>query len=509
MRHSTHIPFLALLLLFLPTVSGFAAERNILVIVTDDQSKTLGCYGDRLAKTPALDQLAKESTVFNNAHATTASCSASRSVILTGTYNHANGQYGHTHHYHKFTTFHDLVGLSLPRALTRSGYRTARIGKYHVAPEEVYRFEQTIPSDQQRNVVDMANQCEAFIKADDDRPFFLYFATVDPHRGGGVDETSNDRFKANLFGNRPGHAEYPGVDEVFYDADDVESLPFLPNTEEARKELAQYYQSVARIDQGVARLIEILKQAGLYDKTLILFTADHGAAFAGAKTTVYEGGLRVPFVVFDPYGERKQVYSDALVNHADIAPSVLDFAGALDSDLNRPKVWMDPDEYWEGKPYAMAENRDGGLAFDRYHGTSWYPLLGKEGTGGRDMTFASHTFHEITMYYPMRVVKDHDYKLIWNLAHDLPYPFASDLWASSTWQAQLALGDSASYGPWTVEGYQYRPEFELFHIKSDPWESENLAGDPRYNAVLNAYREKLKAFQKETDDPWILKWEYE
>ena len=121
--------------------SSHAAERNIIVFVTDDESPTLGCYGDSVAVTPAIDALADDGVVFDNAYATTASCSASRSVILSGLHNHANGQYGHQHDFHKFSSWYDVVSLSLPRALTRAGYRTIRIGKYHVAPEEVYHFE--------------------------------------------------------------------------------------------------------------------------------------------------------------------------------------------------------------------------------------------------------------------------------------------------------------------------------------------------------------------------------
>ncbi|NBS32835.1 MAG: heparan N-sulfatase, partial [Planctomycetia bacterium] len=73
--------------------SAFAAERNIVVFITDDESPTLGCYGDPVAVTPAIDALATDGMVFENAFATTASCSASRSVILSGLHNHANGQY--------------------------------------------------------------------------------------------------------------------------------------------------------------------------------------------------------------------------------------------------------------------------------------------------------------------------------------------------------------------------------------------------------------------------------
>ena len=491
-------------------VLNAAPERNILLIVTDDQSKTLGAYGDPIAATPALDKLAQESTLFTNAYATTASCSASRSVILTGTYNHANGQFGHAHHFHKFTTLQDLVSLSLPNSLRRMGYRTARVGKYHVAPESVYRFDEVIPeSFPGRNNIAMAEACAEFLAADDDRPFFLYFATHDPHRGGARDDASGDALPANLFGNLPERGSYTGVDEVFYDPADIVVPPFLPDTLETRKELAQYYQSVARVDQGVARLLELLKENGLFEKTLIVFTADHGMAFAGAKTTTYEAGLRVPFLVFNPYGEREQVFNDALINHADIAPSLIDFAGGLDANLNRPTTWQRPAAYWAQFPEQALENRNAGLSFDRYHGTSWLGLLDDESTGGRDVTYASHTFHEIQMYYPMRVVRDRQYKLIWNIAYHQPYPFASDLWISSAWQAQYQQGGDTLYGLKTVDAYVNRPAFELYDLQADPWEGTNLAGDPNYADVLATYQEKLKDFQTATDDPWVLKWSYE
>ena len=89
-----------------------AAERNIIFFVTDDEGQTLGCYGDPVAVTTNIDALAKDGTLFRYAYATTASCSASRSVIMSGLHNHMNGQYGHQHHYHKFASFHDVVSLA-------------------------------------------------------------------------------------------------------------------------------------------------------------------------------------------------------------------------------------------------------------------------------------------------------------------------------------------------------------------------------------------------------------
>ncbi len=491
-------------------LSNFAlgAEKNIIFFITDDESPTLGCYGDTAATTPHVDSLAADGMLFRNAFATTASCSASRSVVMSGLHNHKNGQYGHTHHYHKFSSYRNVVSLSLPRVLANVGYRTIQIGKYHVAPEEVFHYDTYLKGDE-RNAVAMANACEAVIKAKDDRPFFLYFATSDPHRSGGVDKHFSGKYKPNLFGNTPNKGQKPGVKEVFYKGDDVIVPPFLPDTVESRSELAQYYQSCARIDQGLGRLIEILKEAGLYDKTLIVFTSDHGMAFPGGKTTVYEGGLRVPFVVRNPYEKTRGIESEAMISHVDITPSLLDFAGGLDHKINGPEKWVNPEQYWKDKAYVAQENLDGKNKFRSYHGKSWLPVLGKTGTEGRDVIYASHTFHEIQMYYPMRVIRDRHYKLIWNIASPLPYPFASDLWAASTWQAQLAKGMDAPYGLHTVRDYIHRTPFELFAIDIDPDERTNLAKDPKYASVLKQYQAKLKAFQTEMHDPWIMKWDYE
>lgn len=485
-----------------------AAERNIIFFITDDESPTLGCYGDQVAVTPHIDALAKDGTMFRNAFATTASCSASRSVVMSGLHNHRNGQYGHQHAFHKFASWHNVVTLALPRVLQRAGYRTAQIGKYHVAPEEVYRYETYLKGDG-RNAVTMADACRDFINKDDDRPFFLYFGTSDPHRGGGKDKTAASELKPDLFGNKPNRGSHPGVEEVFFDPADVPIPPFMSDTQETREELAHYYQSCARIDQGVGRLVELLKEAGVYDKTLIVFTSDHGMAFSGGKTTVYEGGLKVPFVVRNPYNEVRGVTSDALISHIDITPSLLDFAGGLDSKTNGPKDPLNADAYWKERGENLKENRGPRGGLKSYHGRSWIDVLDDDEAEHWETIFASHTFHEIQMYYPMRVVRDKKYKLIWNIAHPLPYPFASDLWAASSFQAQFRKGMDAPYGRKTVGQYIHRPQFELYDVSKDPDEAQNLAFSTEYADVLKQYQETLKAFQKKMHDPWIMKWDYE
>ena len=497
---------LALPFLSLGLSSLDAAERNVIFIITDDESPTLGCYGDPVAKTPAIDAIAADGTVFLNAYATTASCAASRSVVMSGLHNHRNGQYGHQHAYHKFESWKTVVSLSLPRVMAGAGYRTGQIGKFHVGPEQVYRFENYLKADG-RNPVAMAETSRDFITADDEKPFFLYFATSDPHRGGGKDETSQRELKPDLFGNKPNRQSFPGVEEVFYDPANVPIPHFLTDSPETREELAQYYQSLSRVDQGVARLVEILKEADLYEKTMIVFTSDHGMAFAGGKTTVYEGGLKVPFVVRNPYEKKRGVKSEALISHIDITPSLLDFAGGLNREANRPKNFVPAKDFWKDFPEIAMDNL--GPNLNDYHCKSWLSILGDPAAEHWETLHASHTFHEIQMYYPMRVVRDQKYKLIWNIAHGLPYPFASDLWAASSFQAQFRQSLDAPYGQKSVGEYINRPAFELYDIAKDPYEANNLAGDPGFTEVLREYQEKMKAFQKEMDDPWIMKWEYE
>lgn len=448
-----------------------SAPKNVILIVTDDQGRDAGCYGNKIIKTPNLDTLAKDGTRFDYAFCTTASCSASRSVILTGLFNHANAQYGHQHSYHHFRTYKKLA--TLPTLMSDMGYRTARVGKYHVGPPEVYPFE-TVLKGNSRNPVEMANNCKEVISANSDKPFFLYYCTSDPHRGGGVIEES--KLKPNRFGNTP--KGYPGVKEVTYDPKTVIVPPFLPNTQACREELAQYYQSVSRVDQGLGRLMSILKEAKQWNNTLIIYISDHGIAMPGAKTTVYEPGLRSPCVVRNPYLKSRGNATNAMISWVDLTPTIVDFAGGLPKD-------------------------------HRFHGRSFLPVLENPQSKGWDEIFASHTFHEITMYYPMRVVRGRRYKLIWNIAHPLQFPFASDLWAAPTWQDVYKKGQNATYGKRTVKAYMSRPQFELYDLENDPDEVINLATDPRHTKVLANLKTKIKAFQTRTKDPWILKWKYE
>ena len=464
---------LSLVLLLSLSIAAVAAPRNVVLIVTDDQGQDAGCYGNPVLKTTNLDALAADGTRFKYAYCTTASCSPSRSVILTGLFSHANGQYGLEHADHHFRSFDDV--RSLPVMLSAAGYRTARVGKFHVGPESVYHFDQALPGNT-RNPVAMANQCRQLIEEKSDKPFFIYFCTGDPHR---AEVAKWLPHRPNSFGNKPPGESYLGVEPVRYKPEEVIVPPFLPDTPACRAELAQYYESVSRVDAGLGRLIEILKQAGRYDDTLIIYLSDNGIPFPGAKTSAYEPSLRLPCVVRNPNTTKRGVVSDALVSWVDIAPTILEFTGV---------------------PAPSAA---------KLHGRSFLPILDQEQPVGWDEMYASHTFHEVTMYYPMRAVRSGRYKLIWNIAYPLPFPFASDLWSSATWQDSLKRGDDFVYGKRTIKNLVQRPQFELYDLEADPGEVNNLANDPAHHETLTSLQQKLRDFQKRTGDPWELKWERE
>ncbi|MCG9793696.1 sulfatase family protein [Flavobacterium algicola] len=446
-----------------------SSKPNIILFVADDHGiDALGSYGNPVIKTPNLDKLAAEGTRFTNAYCTSASCAASRSVILSGKYGHATGSYGHVHDYHHFSTFDDVK--TLPVLLEENGYLTARIGKYHVAPEKVYHFQEELKANP-RNTYEMAEKCAAVLKSD--KPFFLYFCTDDPHREKSTDAGRWDA--PNSFGNKP--EGFPGVKTTIYNPKDVLVPSFLPDTKQSREEIAQYYQSISRIDQGFGKLMEMLKASGKDKNTIVFYISDNGMAFPGAKTTVYEPGLKLPCIIKDPFKSAKGNVNNAMISWVDLTPTILDMAGV---DAGKTK----------------------------FHGRSFNSIIDEQNPKGWDEINASHTFHEITMYYPMRVVRKGDYKLIWNIAYPLEYPFASDLWASSTWQ-QVYRDKAENYGKRKVQDYLHHPEFELFDLKNDPDETNNLATAKKYTSTLEAMKTSLKEFQKNTRDPWIIMWDHD
>lgn len=469
-------------------------RRNVLLIVADDLGFQIGAYGDAVARTPGLDRLAASGVRFTRAHCTTASCSASRSVLMTGLHNHATGHYGHAHDYHHFSTYGSVP--SLPVLLSKAGYVTCSIGKYHLAPESVYHF-QTYRNEKiqgARNSVQMAKNAVAFMEETRDEPFFLYYCSSDPHRGSGPGGFSNWNDKHDPL--------HPDCETVRFDPQAIAVPPWLPDLPEVRAELAEYYQAIQRFDQGVVQLLDYLDRSGRSQDTLVIFLTDNGPPFPGAKTNLHQPGMHLPLLVRNPLMEKQGSTCDARVSWVDIVPTILDYCQVTPEPM--PPIVPGPND--DNPEAARPRNRPTQPV--KFHGRSFLIAMTEEHPAGWETLYASHTFHEITMYYPMRVMIAGDYKLIFNIAHQLPYPFASDIQASPTWQAVLQSGRK-EYGQKTVESYLHRPRFELYNIQSDPWESRNLATDPQFSAQLNQMQMELQKWQKTTRDPWELKWEYE
>jgi N-sulfoglucosamine sulfohydrolase len=456
---------LALVLAFTLALPAAAAERkNVLLLVADDLGLQVGCYGDPVAKTPNIDALAKSGTRFTHAFASVASCSASRGTILTGMPTHQCGQFGHAHATHNFHSFRTVRGL--PALLAPAGYRSGVIAKLHVQPKEVYPFDVEVANGG-RNPVQIAAEAKKFFAECGDKPFFLLVGFTDPHRA------------AKGFAN---DGKYPAeVPAIKFDPKTVPVPYHLPDTAEVRAELAEYYQSLARLDRGVGLVLKELDDAKQIDNTLVIFLSDNGIPFPGAKTTLYDAGVHLPLVIRKP-GQKAGVACSAMANWTDIVPTALDWCGV--------------------KPAA------GGKKDAPLPGRSLLPVLEQEKPDGWEVVYGSHQFHEVTMYYPMRMVRTRTHKYILNLAHPLEFPHASDLWGSPTWQGILKRRDKMM-GQREVSAYLQRPKEELYDLSKDPNELKNVASDPASAKVLDDLRAKLADWRKKTNDPWLIKDQHE
>ena len=430
---------------------------NILLMIADDLGRMTGCYGEPRIRTPRIDQLAAEGTRFDMAFTSTASCSASRSVIFTGLHTHETGQYGLHHDHHHFMTFADVA--TAPALLNESGWHTGIIGKVHVGPETVYPW-LTREESASRNVAWVAERARAYFadRRADAKPFFLTIGFIDPHR----DETRGG------FGNETFGAEGPVVSP-----DAVSVPPFLTDLPEVRQELADYYRSVHRLDRGVGLVLDALADEGLAGSTLVVFLSDNGAPFLNSKTTLYDAGVHLPLIMRRP-GQRAGIANPNLVSFTDLLPTFLDLAGRA------------PDR-------------------GRRKGRSLLPILEQETLlPDWDRVFGSHTFHEVTNYWPTRFLRTPRYKYHRNIAWQLDFPFSGDLYGSLSWEG-IRRQRPALIGKRPVVNYMRRPPEELYDLQADPLEVRNLANDPDNAERLVSMRTALEAWQRETDDPWLYR----
>ena len=426
-----------------------AHHPDILLITTDDQGMQAGCYGDKLAITPNFDRLATEGTLFSRAYVTHASCSPSRSSILTGLYPHQNGHIGLAGLHPEYSL---KAGIpTLPALLKDEGYYNGLLGKLHVVPADRFPFDylwkEAIGKPMlTRDVRKMAELAGEFLAQAGDKPFFLYVNYFDPHRP--YDAEAN---------------QCKGLPEKPYTASDVTPFGFLGDAA-TLSDVAAYYNCINRMDAGLGLLFDQLKKAGRYDNTLIIFIGDNGPDFTRAKTTCYEAGLHVPLIVKWPGVSQSGLKCAALVSAMDIVPTVLDAVGA------------------ECPPVA---------------GRSLRAILrGETPSDWRKALYAEYTSHAKNHFYPRRSVRAGDLKLI----HNLDFSRANPVNRRGTGNT-AGLKDSALENAFATD--RHPPEWELYNLDRDPFETVNLAENPEYAAELKNLQGALQDWQKETADPLL------
>ncbi len=420
-------------------------QPNIVLIVADDLGwNDIGCYGNHQIRTPNIDRLAQEGVRFTNAFVTASSCSPSRASIITGQYPHTNGVTGLTHaHKRKMLS---PFRSTLADALSTCGYCTALEGKWHVAPylpTGWYGYRERLSGIMPSGFwIRASDKARRFIAENARNAFYLELNYMDTHR----DDSGEFHFVEG----------FP-VDPESIHVPDYYALPDWP---EIRMEVAKYYSNLLKMDAMIGEVLNKLDEEGLADKTIVCFVSDNGPPFPGNKMTLYDRGIGTPLIIRWPGKVPAGLAVEHLVSAIDVMPTLL---------------------------YAARCSIPPGV-----QGMSLLALA----TGGsnkplRDAVFSEMTYH--VKYLPTRAVRTDRWKYIRNYSDDA---VGLDQCAHMDWARRVCqLPNQGWISPRMPE--------ELYDIRSDPNEQENLVRDPASKRQLEVMRARLDLHMKETSDPFF------
>jgi arylsulfatase A-like enzyme len=419
-----------------------AADRpNILWISIEDTSPWFGFCGEKYAKTPNLDALARRGVYYNNAFVTAPVCAPCRYAVITGTYATSYGTQRLRSH---FPVPDTIKGF--PTYLRQAGYYCTNNSKtdYNTSAE-------------QRIIAESWDECSGkahYKNRKPGQPFFAVFNLTETHQSKIFESTPPDAADRH----DPSKAPIP---------------PYYPDTPTARRVMARVHDCITAVDKRAGEILAELEQAGLKDDTIVVFWPDHGQGIPRGKRTLWDTGLKVPLVVYVPEKFRHLAPGstcDRLVSLIDLGPTMLSLL-----DLPIPS-------HMQGRAF-----------------------LGKAAAAPREYVFgARDRVDEVSEL--SRSVRDKRYLYIRNFMPDLswnqPETFSDQL------DLRREITKLAAEGKLNAAQLTYaaptKPAELLYDTDTDPWQINNLAGDPKYRAELERLRKALRDWQAESRDIGLM-----
>lgn len=327
--------------------------------------------------------------------------------------------------------------LTLPQLLQEVGYTTACFGTWHISAEF---WDRGIEEGNQDSRCDQ-------VAANAMRYLHRYLR----------DESKNSPFFLMVGFDKP-HRPFTDAWPDLQNPQDVIVPGYLEDAPEVRDEMVRFYGEVSRMDAAVGRALDALWECGLDENTLVIFTSDHGVGMPLAKGTLYDPGLKIPLIVCWNGRVQGGQRCSALTSNVDLLPTILEVIGEQGQLL-------------------------GGL-----DGHSLWPFIERGENVSHEHIFAEQTWHDF--YEPIRAIRTARYKLIRNFEPGTGLQVGADILYSPTVDAMRE----------TLRNWP-RPEIEFYDLEQDPWERNNLAGNPHTIEIEKTLTKELGDWLARTGDP--------
>lgn len=429
-----------------------STRPNVLLFIPHDTGDFVGCYGHPDLRTPHLDRLAEAGARFTSCFTTAPECTPSRAGLYTGLYTHQTGLMGLCHRGWEF----DRGVKHLAQRLWDHGYQTCLFGMNHETGASPARlgydhvFSQQTLHDTARVCADAAG----WIERDAPRLEQPWFACV------GIHDT---------------HRPWPPATDVA--AADVHVPPYLPDDPAVRADLAEMYQAIENMDRGIGKVLEALTRSAAADRTIVIYTADHGIPFPRAKATYFDAGIRVPLIMHWPGRIDGGNTYNQLLSNLDFTPTLLELCGADAPEGLEGRSFA---ALLDGQPYKAREAVFGALYYDAFYD----PMHCVRTRTHKYIRSFAVTEQDARGADP-QVLARHETGT-WIRADD------SDVQRSPTWHVIRREGP-----------FPPPPAEELYDLEADPLEQDNKATDPACAAVLANLRGKLRDMMERTDSPLL------